>query len=206
MKIEPKKILTLAAHTDDVEIGVGASLYKFRESDIKVIAFSLAPGEDVKREFDNSMELLRNGWNRKGEVEYDLHEMHIRELGYNRQKILDILCEEAWGNDYDLVFCPSSFDTHQDHAVIRDECFRAFKKTTILGYEMPWNNRSFDSDVFIEVTDKNLESKLKHFECYKSQTNRSFFTSDYIFSMAKYRGYQCGVDYAEAFELIRMVL
>ena len=71
---------------------------------------------------------------------------------------------------------------------------------------MPWNNRSFDSDVFIEVTDKNLDSKLKHFECYKSQTNRSFFTSDYIFSMAKYRGYQCGVDYAEAFELIRMVL
>ena len=205
MKVEPKKILTLAAHTDDVEIGVGASLYKFKEADVKVIAFSLAPGEDVTHEFENSMELLKNEWSRKGNVEYDLHKMQIRELGYDRQQILDILYEEAWGNDYDLVFCPSSFDTHQDHAVVRDECFRAFKKTTILGYEMPWNNRTFDSDVFVEVSEQNLQSKLKHFDCYKSQVSRRFFSEDYITSMAKYRGYQAGVEYAEAFELIRMV-
>ena len=206
MKIQPKKILTLAAHTDDVEIGVGASLYKFREADIKVISFSLAPGENVTHEFQNSMELFKNEWNRVGSVEYDLHEMQIRELSYNRQEILDILYQEAGNENYDLVFCPSSFDTHQDHAVIQQECFRAFKKTTILGYEMPWNTRSFDSDVFIEVAEKNLESKLKHFECYESQVNRSFFTEEYIRSMAKYRGYQCGVEFAEAFELIRMVI
>ena len=197
MKVDIKNILTLAAHTDDVEIGCGASLYKFNDANIKVIAFSLAPGEGVEDEFDESMELLG--------ADYDLHKMQIRELGYDRQQILDILYEEAWGNDYDLVFCPSSFDTHQDHAVVRDECFRAFKKTTILGYEMPWNNRTFDSDVFVEVSEQNLQSKLKHFDCYKSQVSRRFFSEDYITSMAKYRGYQAGVEYAEAFELIRMV-
>jgi len=51
MKVDIKNILTLAAHTDDVEIGCGASLYKFKDANIKVIAFSLAPGEDVKHEF-----------------------------------------------------------------------------------------------------------------------------------------------------------
>ena len=205
MKVDIKNILTLAAHTDDVEIGCGASLYKFKDANIKVIAFSLAPGEDVKHEFGNSMELLKNDWGRRGSVEYDLHEMQIRELGYNRQKILDILCEEAWGNEYDIVFCPSSFDTHQDHAVIREECFRAFKKTTILGYEMPWNNKTFDTDLFIDVSEENLDKKVKHFSCYKSQVNRHFFTKEYIFSMAKYRGYQAGKKYAEAFEIIRMI-
>ena len=206
MKVEPKKILTLAAHTDDVEIGCAATLHKFKEADVKVIAFSLAPGENVEREFSNSMDLLNTEWSRKGMLEYDLHKMRIRELGYNRQQILDILYEEAYGTKYDLVLCPSSFDTHQDHKVIRDECFRAFKKTTIFGYEMPWNNRTFDSDVFVEVSEANLKSKLKHFDCYKSQTSRKFFSEDYIFSMAKYRGFQTGVEYAEAFELIRMVI
>ena len=44
MKIEPKKILTLAAHTDDVEIGCAATLHKFKDADVKVIAFSLKLG------------------------------------------------------------------------------------------------------------------------------------------------------------------
>ena len=206
MKTEPKKILTLAAHTDDVEIGCAATLHKFKDADIKVIAFSLAPGEDVTHEFKNSMDILKSSWTRKGTVEYDLYEMEMRELGYNRQKILDILYEESSSTNYDLVTCPSSFDTHQDHKVIREECFRAFKKTTIFGYEMPWNNRKFESDVFVEVSESDLKNKLKHFDCYKSQSNRTFFSEDYIRSMATYRGFQCGVQYAEAFELIRMVI
>jgi N-acetylglucosamine malate deacetylase 1 len=206
MKTEPKKILTLAAHTDDVEIGCAATLHKFKDADIKVIAFSLAPGEDVTHEFKNSMDILKSSWTRKGTVEYDLYEMEMRELGYNRQKILDILYEESSSTNYDLVTCPSSFDTHQDHKVIREECFRAFKKTTIFGYEMPWNNRKFESDVFVEVSESDLKNKLKHFDCYKSQVNRSFFSEEYIRSMATYRGFQCGVQYAEAFELIRMVI
>ena len=39
-------------------------------------------------------------------------------------------------NNYDLVLCPSSYDNHQDHQVINQECFRGLSKTTILGYEM----------------------------------------------------------------------
>jgi LmbE family N-acetylglucosaminyl deacetylase len=152
------------------------------------------------------MDILKSSWTRKGTVEYDLYEMEMRELGYNRQKILDILYEESSSTNYDLVTCPSSFDTHQDHKVIREECFRAFKKTTIFGYEMPWNNRKFESDVFVEVSESDLKNKLKHFDCYKSQVNRSFFSEEYIRSMATYRGFQCGVQYAEAFELIRMVI
>ena len=50
MKNKYKNILALAAHTDDVEIGCGATLYKLKESNdvnIKVLAFSLAPGDKI---------------------------------------------------------------------------------------------------------------------------------------------------------------
>ena len=78
MKVDVKNILTLAAHTDDVEIGCGASLYKFTDANIKVIAFSLAPGKDVESEFDESMSIFG--------VSYDLHKMQIREFKFTIDK------------------------------------------------------------------------------------------------------------------------
>ena len=43
----------------------------------------------------------------------------------------------------DVVFQPPHHDVHQDHQTIAQEGLRAFKRTTILGYEIPWNNFDF---------------------------------------------------------------
>ena len=70
----------------------------------------------------------------------------------------------------------------------------------------PFEPPSFNTDVFIEASENNLDKKVEHFKCYKSQVNRHFFSREYIFSMAKYRGYQAGREYAEAFEIVRMII
>ena len=41
---------------------------------------------------------------------------------------------------------------------------------------------------------------------YKSQANRNYLSEDFIFSLAKSRGVQIGTQYAESFEVVRMVL
>ena len=105
-----------------------------------------------------------------------------------------------------LETVPSSYDNHQDHQVIYQECFRAFKKTSILGYEMPWNNRTFSTDVFVKLTKENLDEKFKMLDCYKTQGERVFMNKDYIFDVARTRGLQIDVDYAECYEAIRVVI
>ncbi len=112
------------------------------------------------------------------------------------------------GNLYkpDLVFLPSSYDTHQDHQTIHNEGFRAFKNCSILGYEQPWNNATFKTDVFIILSHLDLENKMTALDCYKSQVSRFFFDSDFIYSLAKTRGVQIGEEYAEAFEMIRWII
>ena len=40
----------------------------------------------------------------------------------------------------DLVVTPTTDDIHQDHSVVSIESKQAFKATSILGYEVPWNN------------------------------------------------------------------
>ena len=60
----------------------------------------------------------------------------VRKLNYSRQDVLEDLIKLRNINDFDLVLTPSLQDIHQDHATIAQESLRAFKNTTILGYEL----------------------------------------------------------------------
>ena len=199
------KVLALAPHTDDVELGCGGFLSKLKkqyDSKIDVVAFSeaqpLSIGSPVD-EFKTAMSIIN-----VNNVEFLGHKP--RYFHERRQEILDFLWQKNKDNNYDLVLCPSSYDNHQDHQVINQECFRAFKKTTILGYEMPWNCRTFRTDVFVSLEKKDLELKFKMLDCYKTQGERVFMSKDYIFDMARTRGLQIDANYAECYEAIRIVL
>ena len=106
----------------------------------------------------------------------------------------------------DLVLIPSLNDIHQDHVTVAQEGVRAFKGTTILGYELIWNNLKFDSALFVELDKKYIKKKCESLKEYKSQASKNYMSEDFIFSLAKIRGAQIGVKYAESFEVIRMVL
>ena len=105
-----------------------------------------------------------------------------------------------------IVFLPSTFDTHQDHQVVSQEGFRAFKKVTILGYELPWNNLTFTTNCFIPLQEEHVNKKLNSLQCYISQMGRDYISKDFLKSVMRTRGGQMGKKYAEAFELIRLLL
>jgi len=196
-----KKILAIAPHTDDIELGCGATLNKLKDTcQIDVIGITsaqpLAIGDPVE-EFYQAMSIL------KANVTFLDYTPRI--LNEQRQKLLDYFWKLNQNNKYDLVFCPSSYDHHQDHQVVYQETFRAFKHSTILGYELPWNNRTFRTDVFISVQEDDLNAKIKMLDCYKTQQERAFMCKDYVYDMARTRGLQVGKKYVESFEAIRIV-
>ena len=80
-----------------------------------------------------------------------VHDFDVRTFPDHRQEILELLIE-IW-NDWqpDCVFQPSLHDVHQDHQTIANEGLRAFKRTTILGYEIPWNNFDFSYQAYIAL-------------------------------------------------------
>ena len=73
-------------------------------------------------------------------------------------------------------------------------------------YEMPWNNLSFKTQVFIEVDQIDLEKKCEALSKYKSQSKRVYFNKDFQKSLLKVRGVQAGLKYAECFETPRIYL
>lgn len=205
-----KNILVLAPHTDDGEFGCGGTVVKLIHEGYRVIyvAFSAAeqsvspeyPKDILRHEVKAATKVLGIAENDC----LDLH-FHVRHFPEERQAILDQMIQLNRQYRPDIVFLPSSHDTHQDHAVIAQEGFRAFKKTTMFGYEAPWNNLTFTTNCFYVLTEQQIATKIEALKCYKSQMKRSYATEEFIHSLAITRGTQIGQRYAEAFESIRTI-
>jgi hypothetical protein len=56
---------------------------------------------------------------------------------------------------------PSLHDIHQDHLCIGVEGVRAFKQISILGYELPWNNLTFNTQLFVFLDEKHIDKKIE---------------------------------------------
>jgi LmbE family N-acetylglucosaminyl deacetylase len=108
--------------------------------------------------------------------------------------------------NFDLVFIPSLHDIHQDHTTIAQEGLRAFKNTTLLGYELIWNNLTFNTQGFVKLERRHIEAKIEALKEYKSQGTRDYLSDEFILSLARVRGVQVGCEFAEAFEVIRFFL
>lgn len=206
-----KKCLVLAPHTDDGEFGCGASIVKLLDQGVTVFyaAFSIAedsvpepyPKDILSKEVRLAMREL--GVNDENLL---LYKFKVRNFAYHRQEILE---ELVYLNRYitpDLVFMPSINDLHQDHTTIATEGLRAFKRHTILCYELPWNNIVFSNNCFISFGEEELNKKIRALKCYESQMDRSYASEEFIRSLAVTRGTQIGTRYAEVFEVIRWIM
>ena len=206
-----KRILILAPHTDDGEFGCGASINKWIEmgKDVFYIAFSSAeksvpegfPKDILKKEVEEATKVL--GLKSSNLILYDYP---VREFLSFRQEILEDMIKLEKELKPDLVVLPSSMDTHQDHQVIRQEGFRAFKKKSIIGYEMPYNNLTFSTTLFIKLEERHVNKKIEALKSYKSQMHRIYSSKDFIKGLAIVRGRQIGTMYAEAFEVVRWII
>lgn len=206
-----KNVLVLAPHTDDGELGAGGTIAKLIECGSKVtyVAFSTAaesvpdglPNDILKTEVSNATKVLGIPVDNLVVLNYK-----VRRLNYHRQEILEDLIRLRESDEFDLVLTPSLQDIHQDHSTVAKESLRAFKQVTVLGYELIWNNLSFDTKCFVSLEKKHLDRKCSALQQYESQRHRSYLSRDFIFSLAYTRGVQSGCQHAECFEVIRLFL
>ena len=105
----------------------------------------------------------------------------------------------------DLVFQPSLHDIHQDHQTVATEGLRAFKRTTILGYEIPWNNFDFAYQAYFSLTAEHIERKVAALEKYASQQHRRYANAEYVRSVARTHGINVNREYAEVFQVYRVI-
>ena len=209
--LSQQTILVLAPHTDDAELGCGATISKLLDLDanIFVATFSSAeaslpknaPKDLLKKEFFHAMNTLGIAEERTFLFNYP-----VRKFPEHRQEILEQLIVLRRDINPGVIFLPSSYDVHQDHTVIHEEGVRAFKSRSIFAYELPWNQLSFSSQLFVTLSEQQLKHKWETLSQYKSQVElkRPYFCEEFIVGQARTRGVQIQEHYAEAFEILRI--
>ena len=217
-----KKVLVLAPHTDDGELGCGGTVARLLEEGCEVhfAVFSTCaesvpagfPADELKTEFLSAMEsygIPDERIDRKStrlNSSHGLFDSQVRHFPAHRQEILEELVRLNRRIVPDLVLAPSLHDVHQDHHTIAEEAIRAFKRTSILGYEEPWNNLTFNNQVYVTLEERHVEKKIAAVERYISQRGRIYASGEYIRALAMSHGVQIGRQYAEVFETERWIL
>ena len=128
--LHPNNILILAPHTDDGELGCGASIAKYisQGKHVTYIAFSTCsqalpaglPKDTLAVECKTATKAL-------GIQETILFDFEVRRLLFHRQEILEELIKISQQLSPETVFLPAEHDVHQDHQVISAEGLRGFE-------------------------------------------------------------------------------
>ena len=209
-----QRVLILSPHTDDAELGAGGTIARLLDEgkDIDYVVFSGCetsvpngmPKDTLRRECQNAAKLIGLQPGRLTIMDYQ-----VRTFPEHRQEILEDMIRLKELHKPDLVLVPSSNDVHQDHTTIYWEALRAFKKeASIWGYEHPWNNLTFATDIFVRLSEGQVERKITALKAYESQitfSQKSYFDETNLRSLIYARGSQVDARYAEAFELVRLL-
>jgi len=205
-----QRALVLAPHTDDGEFGCGGAMSRLVEegAEVRYVAFSIAT-RSLPEGFapDTLAREVREATAELG-ISADhltVHDFDVRTFPEHRQEILELLIELWHEWEPDVVFQPSLHDIHQDHQTIAVEGLRAFKRTTILGYEIPWNNFDFEYQWYVALEHAHIERKIAALEHYASQQHRRYANAEYVRNLARTHGVNVNREYAEVFQVYRVV-
>lgn len=206
-----RRLLALAPHTDDAELGCGGTIARLLEegAQVYVAAFSTAkesipPGLPLTTTEDEFREAMRRLGLPKEQVL--LFDYPVRRFPQQRQEVLEELVRLRGSLKPETIFLPAPTDVHQDHQVIAAEGLRAFKEATVWGYELPWNHVDFAAQAFVTLQPRHLEAKWRALTAYRSQIDlgRPYFKRELIEGLARVRGVQVKAEFAEAFTVSRM--
>jgi len=210
-----KTILTVSPHPDDVELGCGASVRKqvlfgsvvhhviLSDCSDTFIKTKFLPNTLVK-ESTKALKILGVG---KSHI-YAFRQIN-KHFSEESRKIFEILEHLKDTLHPDLVIMPSLVDTHEDHQVVAQQTLHVFRRnTSIISYEQPWNTVRFTPNLFVKLSAENLQIKCRALRIFESQRflGRGYFDESFIRGWARMRGMQIDAQYAEAFEIVKLIM
>lgn len=176
------KVLVISAHTDDAELGMGATIRKHTCNDqVKHIVLSPATlsnaGFNTKKEWFDAQNVL-------GVQETEMFNFETRMFWRDQHHITQYLYDLNRQFNPDIVYTHTSFDRHQDHEIVHKASVRVFKNCDMYGYPLDWNNTESKLVGLSLITQEQLNKKIEALYCYESQKSKSYFNKDYITAKA----------------------
>ncbi len=200
-----KKVLFIGAHPDDIELGCGALIANI-QAHTEVYCVTLSDNQknpalkNVIKEHYASMAIL--GLSKE---HITVGEFETRRFPEQRQAILEYMLALRKKLTPDMVFVHSAADVHQDHATVTQEALRAFRGISLFGYDVIRSSHGFFPTFLVEVTPEDVEKKIRSLAAYETYEDKYYFSPELTRSILIRNGAICERQYAEGFDLMRLV-
>lgn len=199
---KPLRVLCLGAHSDDIEIGCGASILQLAASGRPVkICWVVFSGTEARMvEAKASAESMLDNLSQKTIV---MHGYRDGDFPAEWNSIKTEFMQLRSSFEPDLVFTHYRHDRHQDHRVVGDLTWNMYRDHVILEYEIPKFDGDLDTPNFYMPVSPSAASRkvsllMQHFQ---SQKEKQWFNEELFFGVMRIRGMECRSPsgYAEAF-------
>jgi N-acetylglucosamine malate deacetylase 1 len=200
-----KKVCFIGAHPDDIELGCGAFISNINgKADILSVTLSdnqKNPAlKNLVEEHFRSMEIL--GVSRD---HVRLEAFVTRRFPELRQEILEFLYQLNSEYHPDIVFTHTRSDIHQDHQQTTEEVLRAFRGTTVLGFDALRSSYGFFPHFLAEVSEQDVERKVQALAQYTTYNQKYYFDSSVLRATLIRHGALAERPFAEGFDILRIV-
>lgn len=219
-------VLVIVAHTDDETLGLGGAIARHVSNHDKVYAISMTNGidarnqkkvEDIKERFNASViagKILGLTWLKGGAFpDNAMDTVPLLEI----IKVIEIAKQEIKPT---IIYTHSSADLNIDHRIVSQATLTAFRpqpndtwheiRTFEIASATDYGHRSitnvFYPNLYVDITSY-WEQKLSALIAYNKEMRDAPHTRSLsgLENLAKYRGNQSGLKYAEAFEILRKI-
>lgn len=201
------EIVVLAAHCDDIAIGMGGTLLTLAKTcpGLKVHALVLS-GAGGPRETEERAALP--AFCPGAEVALTVLDIPDGRAPAHWDRIKNELNAFRQSCDPDLVFGPHRHDAHQDHRTLAELVPTEFRDQLTLGYEiLKWETDTSTPTVFHPLDTDIAEQKVRLLhQHYPSQVRRDWFDDAAFLGLSRLRGVQCRSSHAEAFVMEKAMI
>ena len=211
------RMLVVVAHPDDETLGAGGTMARYAAEGWEVYAMAMTDGvgaRDVSQQADVKVRLAEwrgalkvLGAKAAGVLDYPDNQLDAIPM----LKLAKRVEEKVRELEPRLVITHHAHDLNVDHRRVREAvevaCRPKNGAVNILAMEVLSVTElrpTFAPTYYVKITGGPALAKMHAMECYASEIDEQRSVGG-IGNLASRRGDECGVDYAEAFEVVRWI-
>ena len=185
------RLLVVGAHADDIEIGCGGTILRLiadgRVASVRWVVLS-AHGTRAQEARVAASAIV-------GEVpvEVEIDDFRDGYFPYLGAAVKDRIQALAAGPPVDIVLTHRREDLHQDHRLVSELTWNAFRDHVVLEYEIP----KYDGDLgtpntYVELSEDIARRKVEVLTtAFPSQVDKHWFSPETFWALLRLRGIEC---------------
>lgn len=225
------RVLAIGAHPDDIEIACSGTLAKCVKRGDTVIVCHVSSGDLGHVEIPpEELKVIRANEARRAGAIGGISEviwggMNDLDIYSDNREARDMIVDVIQYAQPDFIITHNPDDYMPDHTAVAKLVFDASFAATLPNKKTKYNKAArlvpvfymdtlagvnFNPTEYVDITDE-IDKKIEMLECHESQLvwmreHDGIDFADMVRTCSRYRGYQCGAEYAEGFRMCQVYL